>query len=420
MNKQRRMTKSLLTAGLGAICIVSSGCGKTIEEPVTLTVIHAWGGTGTDHVAMRDIYEDFQKQNPDIELQMLSMPAREEMLRKAEDMIMVGNMPDVVTFSGMGQNSTYDFIVENDMALDLMPYVEDDPDLASNISKANIAYWTTEDNSLYTIADVLSLSGGYWYNRDILHAAGIEELPETWDEFYTMCDKIQTWATEKGCDIKPHQTSPEGFLYFMDHMLQQDTAINEEDYKNEIGVQELREVMENLQRIYNYSGDENAQYSYLDETKLFNEGQLAIYVNGVWGAPMISDNIDAGYALIPTESGRSMSCESACLGYVLANSGNIQKEEASIRFLKYMLSEEVQTRILEETEQIPANAHVSWENYKEEKPRLYQAASLVLQAEQKTEVPDNLWSAAQKTYFTETIFAVLTGDVSVEEFIENL
>lgn len=420
MNKWGRITRSFLISGLGMLCVVLGGCGKKAEDPVTVTIIHAWGGTGTDHMAMREIYEDFQKQNPDIELQMLSMPAREEMLRKVEDMIMVGNMPDIVTFSGMGQNSTYDFIVKNDMALDLMPYIKEDPEFASNISNANMNHWTTSEDSLYTIADVLSLSGGYWYNRDILKAAGVEELPKTWEEFYDMCDQVQNWSANELCDIKPHQTSPEGFLYFMDHMLLQDIDINSENYKNKIGTRELQTALENLKKIYNYSGDENAQYSYLDETKLFNEGQLAIYVNGVWGAPMISESIDAGYALIPTDSGKSMSCESACLGYVLANSGNTQKEEASIRFLKYMLSEEVQTRILEETEQIPANAQVSWENYKEEKPRLYQAASLVLQAEQKTEVPDNLWSAAQKATFTDTIFDVLTGSVSVEELSGNL
>ena len=87
-------------------------------------MIHAWGGTGEDHVAMRDIYDGFQKENPDIEVQLISMPGRKEMLRKVEDMIMVGDMPDVITFSGMGQNTTYDFIVENDMALDIMPYVK--------------------------------------------------------------------------------------------------------------------------------------------------------------------------------------------------------------------------------------------------------------------------------------------------------
>ncbi len=140
-------------------------------------MIHAWGGTGADHVAMRDIYDGFQKENPDIEVQLISMPARKEMLRKVEDMIMVGNMPDVITFSGMGQNTTYDFIVENDMALDIMPYVKEDEEFASNISQTNLNYWTTEEGELFTVSDVLSLSGGYWYNEDILHAAGVKEIP---------------------------------------------------------------------------------------------------------------------------------------------------------------------------------------------------------------------------------------------------
>ena len=92
---------------------------------------------------------------------------------------------------------------------------------------------------------------------------------------------------------------------------------------------------------------------------------------------MISENINAKYALLPTTSGKKLSCESACFGYVLGKSGNEQKEEASIRFLKYMLSKKVQTRILEETEQIPANKQVALDSYEKEMPRLFQAASLV-------------------------------------------
>ena len=133
--------------------LILGGCGKEEKEPVTITMIHAWGGTG---------------ENPDIEVQLISMPGRKEMLRKVEDMIMVGDMPDVITFSGMGQNTTYDFIVENDMALDIMPYVKKDEEFASNISQTNLNYWTTEEGELFTVSDVLSLSGGYWYNEDIL------------------------------------------------------------------------------------------------------------------------------------------------------------------------------------------------------------------------------------------------------------
>ena len=100
--------------------------------------------------------------------------------------------------------------------------------------------------------------------------------------------------------------------------------------RNDIGT--ISEVLKRLQEIYVYSTSENAEYSYLDETRLFNEGKLAIYVNGVWGASMISENINAKYALLPTTSGKKLSCESACFGYVLGKSGNEQKEEASIRF----------------------------------------------------------------------------------------
>ena len=64
--------------------LLLGGCGKEEKEPVTITMIHAWGGTGEDHVAMRDIYDGFQKENPDIEVQLISMPGRKEMLRKVE------------------------------------------------------------------------------------------------------------------------------------------------------------------------------------------------------------------------------------------------------------------------------------------------------------------------------------------------
>ena len=37
---------------------------------------------------------------------------------------------------------------------------------------------------------------------------------------------------------------------------------------------------------------------------------------------MISKQIDAKYALLPTDGGESMSCISSGLGYVLGNSGN--------------------------------------------------------------------------------------------------
>ena len=410
-------------AGIVLFCCIFlfSGCQEAEKEPVTITMIHAWGGMEADHEAMRDIYKSFQDENPNIRLQLISMPTRDEMLRKVEDMILVGDMPDIITFSGMGQNNAFDFMEKNDMALDLMPYLEEDADFMDSVSEANLQYWVTEENQLFTVADVLSLSGGYWYNEDIFQQAGITEIPKTWNEFLSMCETLRVWSEKQNTGIKPHQVSAEGYLYFMDHMLAEYNEDAQEVIVNDRkdAVKETLEVtIGQLKDIYSYSASESADYSYRDETSLFNEGKVAIYVNGVWGAPMISEDINAKYALLPSASGTSMSCESACIGYVLGKSGNEEKEDAAVQFIKYILSEKVQTRILQETEQIPVNPQIILSDFAEEKSRLYQAADLVLSAEKKIDVPDNMWNVTQKTKFTENILKLLSGELSIENFKE--
>lgn len=417
MNKRNRFF--LLLTVLWMCCILG-GCSKVNRQETTITLIHAWGGTEKDHAAMRQIYEDFQKQNPDIKLQMISMPTREDMLRKVEDMIMVGDIPDIISFGGIGENSTYKFMLDNQMALDIQPYIEQNPEFANNISAVNKEYWTTADGHLYTVSDALLLSGGYWYNEDILEAAGIQDLPRNWTEFQGMCSKIGEWALKEQSGVKALQPSAEGYLYFMDHLLIGSDRAEFQNDKLRFHEEIFSEAVEQMKKIYNSSIPENLDYSYRDETQLFNEGKLAIYVNGVWGAPMISSDIHASYALLPSNSGKTMSCESSSLGYVLGNRGDEEREKAAIQFLTYMLSEEVQTRILEKTEQIPANPNISLDRYKETKSRLYQGASLVMNAEVKTEVPDNLWTAAQKNYFEKTIFEVLSGKTSAKEFEHNI
>ena len=68
---------------LFALCICMSGCGRNEKKSVTISMIHAWGGTEEDHAAMRDIYEEFQKENPDIILQTIPMLDGERSLSKS-------------------------------------------------------------------------------------------------------------------------------------------------------------------------------------------------------------------------------------------------------------------------------------------------------------------------------------------------
>lgn len=415
--------KLLRISGLAFLSVVFlAGCGEKAPEPIEITLIHGWGTTEEDHVVMRDIYQDFEKENPDVKLNQLSMPSGSEMVRKVEDMLVVGEIPDLVFLGGSGKDTVYQFMTENDLALDLMPYIREDREFAGNLAPVNIDFWTTGEEQLFTISDVLLLSGGYWYDREIFEEAGIKKLPETWDEFLEVCEQIEGWAEEEQNGVECLQMSQEAYLYFMDHLLAVQDSVSGNAIRNQrlyLEESSAKEALDMLRKIYRYSRADG-NYSYRDETDAFNDGKTAMYINGIWGAPMISDQIDAAYALLPGEKGEQISCESACLGYILGKTGDEKKQEASVQFVKYMLSAPVQERILKETEQVPANPHVDIRKYQNGMERFVQAADTVKAADTKIQVPDNLWNTGARDSFMAGIDDVLKGEISDEEFILSL
>lgn len=420
--KKRRISKGVRILFF-FICSAAffAGCGEKKPEKTEITVIHGWGSNEKDHVAMRQIYEDFEKENPDVDIHLVSMPTSKDLIRKVGDLLLVGEMPDVIFFGGTGNNSIYYYMLKNHLAVDFIPYIKEDLEFSKNISHANLEAWTTLEGNLYTIADTLLLSGGYWYNKDIFQAAGIEKIPESWSEFLQVCSQIEEWSMINGKEIRPLQVSAEGYLYLIDHMFI-DAGKKEADIKKweEIGEEDFGSLLDTLKIIYRHSFPDNKNYSYRDEKELFNEGKLAICMNGVWGAPMIDENINAEYALIPTDGTYTMSCESAGVGYVVGKTGDAKREEAGVRFVKYMVSDKVQERILKETEQVPVNSEVSIEKYSEEMPRFFQATQLVKEADIKIETPDNLWESNRKNAFQEHILELLSGQIEIKEFQELL
>lgn len=423
MNKNRVLCIPGVLLTVMLLCACGAGEEPKTEKVKTeITVMNGWGSTERDHQAMQQIYLDFQKENPDVTLKLVSMPTSEEMIRKAEDRIMVGDIPDVIFCGDAGKESLYTFMVNEGLALDLMPYIEDDREFMENIAPANISYWKTPSGQLYTISDVVMLSGGYWYNEEIFEKAGVKELPRTWEEMEAVCRRISLWATREKKEVLPLNPTAEGYLYFIDQMMAKNkgrcsVAISQN--KIALDEKEFQEIFLQLQKLHRYTGERGEDYSYRDETDLFNEGKLAMYVNGVWGAFMISDDIPASYALLPYDQGMKVACESTGLGFILGNTKEEERIQASIRFLKYMLDEEVQERILLETGQMSANPNIQIEEYASQMPWFCRAAELVRHAEIKIEVPQNLWGGLGETD-RQNLFSVLEKKMDAETFIDHL
>ena len=70
------MKKLFKEKNLAFLCLIGilfllTGCTKNNEEIVEITFIHGWGTAESDHEAMRQIYMEFEKDHPEIHLNMI-------------------------------------------------------------------------------------------------------------------------------------------------------------------------------------------------------------------------------------------------------------------------------------------------------------------------------------------------------------
>ena len=167
--KRRRRLTVLFLLAFGML----TGCGFR-QEPVEITFIHGFGTSEATHVAMRQIYQDFEKKHPAIKLHIISMPSSQDVVEKVENMLAVGKVPDVIFTAGEGKDTIYEYMIAHEKAVDLMPYLEADEAFYENVSPMILDTWKTEQGELYTVSDVLFMVG-YWYNCSLFEQAGIQK-----------------------------------------------------------------------------------------------------------------------------------------------------------------------------------------------------------------------------------------------------
>ena len=68
-----------------ALAFFSAGCQKSVESRRTLLRISTWNGAGDGGDSARierEIYQEFERRNPDIEVQLENIPGSQDYVRK--------------------------------------------------------------------------------------------------------------------------------------------------------------------------------------------------------------------------------------------------------------------------------------------------------------------------------------------------
>ncbi len=384
---------------LGLIFLVlGTGCGKDQEEKVEITLMHGWGGNLDTHKTMQSIYEEFGRDNPDITLNCIPYSDSSIAVEKANDMLAVEKMPDIISTNGLSyyvKNA-----VRQEMALDLMPYIQGDEELKAMIHPSVYEGWETAGGHLYTVPDALEVAG-YWYNKKYMKAAGLTDAggeiqePQTWEEFLAMTERLAAWAAENKEDVcvcALDQLQKVEFL-FPARLAGEGADGYASISSASAGVDEnvLETVMRDIGIICARSRKvENIENAHQE----FADGKSVIYFNGIWEsksliAKMEQENI--GYSAYPCDNSRKLAYISVSSGYVLAKQKNVKKEEACIRFLKYILSKEVQHKLAVSTGQMPSNPEIDRGKVWKENPVLANAIDKMYGADVQIKMIRSVW-----------------------------
>ena len=423
---QGMLCKILLLSAAAAVLV---GCGRQEEpEGTELTFIHGWGGTVKTHSTMQEIYRAFDEENPDIVLNYQPSSDSYIAVEQANNMLAIDKMPDIVSTNG--QSYYVQNAVKRGMALDLLPYIEADEAFIRSIHPSVLETWTEENGGLYTVPDALEVMG-YWYNAGYFREAGIVDEkgnarpPQTWEEFREAFAKLDAWGKDRvnepgegrvdTCALENVQVAENLFLAVLagkgPEGLQMAGAL-----PDTFDTPVFRDAVREFSWIFSHSVSAE---SLDDAREYFREGRTAVYFNGIWECEEFKGcaaEADIAYANYPTESGESLSYISPSSGYVLFDSYDEKKKEASIRFLKYMLSEEVQLKLALETGQAPSNPNVDLAVIREEYPLLGNALEQAHAADIQIKTITSVWNSG----VMETIGADIRRACMEEEALDSL
>ena len=403
---------------LGGI-LVSCKKAPSQEPPVEIKFMHGWGGNGTDHIAMRDIFEGFQQLHPQVKVVVDSAPDISVVIDKACDMLAVDRMPDIISTNGRGiyvANAT-----AKGTALNLTPHILNDQELYNSVPQALLSQ-IKNNQPLYSIPDVLEVQA-LWYNRSILEEAGLlqpgESLPTDWDDFMVLCQRLVEWSQQTGRQIMPFALDQQRYLTIFMALL---ASRGGEPYLRQLsqgyldgGMIQSLELLRDLSR---FSWPDHFPLGINDGRQAFVDGRSVFFLNGVWDNMVFAGTDlekDIGYSPYPGLNGVTVSYVSLSEGYVISSMASQTQQSVCLDFLKYILSEEVQTRIVEETLQVPLNPAVKVELIREAHPLLGMALEEAYKAQVQVPTVYSLWHESVIESFHANIASFLEGKISAKE-----
>lgn len=435
--------KAMLTATVASALMLTTACGggsssSAADGKTEVTV--SFRSSGSDDTLTKffksGLVETFEKQNPDIKINIAPVLASEG--DYTSKMVLQMKSPDTAPDLIAEDTS----IIKSDAAAGYLESLDTQvkgwADWNDHIIDNLKAGVTGEDGKVYGVP-ATSDTRGIWYNKDVFKKAGLPVPfePKSW------ADVLETARTIKQQlpDVTPlnlivGKSNGEGVTMQTLEMLlygTQDALYNEDSKKWDLDSQGMLDSLNFINQVFNVDkvGPSmqvalNGQAGSIAFQQLLPQDKLAMAVDGSWAgstwsasgaAPIENVEEKMGFAPFPTQNGQEPGSTTMSGGWAWSIPAQAKDKEAAWKFMEFLMNKENATgRVVAEGSLSPRNDSVDVEGYTN-RPFIKEAQELLNVAHFR---PANDQYATVSAQLQSIVESIASGNLSPEKAVTQL
>lgn len=392
----------------------SSGEATSEEEIITISFMQWWGTEGNVGESLEGLVADFEAENPNIEVELVSLPFGETKTQIVANHA-AGTVADVIGVNPPWTREFYDLgILEP-----LDEYMDSDPNF--NREDYFPASMAPIDGNTY-LAPYNTLSFFLYYNIDMFEEAGLEP-PQTWDEIVSSAIALTDIENNQyGFTLSLSEGgAANGSILSLYPLLYAANGRTLVDGQYTVETPEMRMAMELLAELSEAGAivpGENVRNDAImvEEFSLGNVGMMI--QNDAHVATLAASNPDLNYGVIPipTPDGTGEP-ELRHHGWDIAMTAKGEHKEAAWMFISYLLQRENMERAGIEMQKTPSMYDIPLsDDASPQEIAIREYLSTYDMVEELMSMPN---ASASWAELTEAGVIVLNGQASVDDALAN-
>jgi raffinose/stachyose/melibiose transport system substrate-binding protein len=267
--------------------------------------------------------------------------AAEDIRAKLKILNSARNLPASVTQLG-AEPAFAELLIRNNRLVDLKPYFDADPEWKRLAIPESVEF-NTRDGKMLTAPSTTTQYIGIYYNKQHFADAGIAKFPETWEEFWTACDKLK----EKGhMPLSLHLTETGWLTMLMGTSYlgkdDQGSAFINRQFPTDFNVPPVIDMLNAIKKVYTYTTLDAKGGNYALAANNFSSGITSMIPNGPWIMQSLNDPTytsaeltkNIGYATFPL--GLMISDQGRAFGEAVSVDVPENVQRAAVEYVRFL------------------------------------------------------------------------------------